>query len=253
MNATPIRSFAIAWHFLTIVRISKSVHEATREEMASSWLWFPLVGLCLGGLLVAIDRGGTFFLPKLVLDVLLVAVLITVTGALHQDGLADTLDGLGGGRTPAERLSIMRDPHLGAIGAVGLVLDLALRVVGFHTVPDDVRPHVLVCMPMLGRWGMIVGAWRAVYARPEGGLAAPFLAHLSGRQVLGATAFTAAVAVWQLGWPAALMACGLTVLVARGVTYGAGRFIGGITGDILGAINEFVEIAFLLLPWRTDR
>jgi adenosylcobinamide-GDP ribazoletransferase len=97
------------------------------------------------------------------------------------------LDGLAGGKTPAERLPIMRDPRIGAIGATGLFLSLLLRYAGLMALPQALRVPALVCMPALGRWAMVALAWTSPYARAEGGLAASFLTHLSWHHVVVST------------------------------------------------------------------
>jgi adenosylcobinamide-GDP ribazoletransferase len=170
-----------------------------------------------------------------------------MTRGLHQDGLADTLDGLAGGRNVPDRLTIMRDPRIGAIGATGLFLSLILRYAALVSLPEALRLPVLLCMPAVGRWGMVIGAYGATYARVEGGLAAPFLAHLSGKHVLGATVLMVCLTVWFFGAVAAIQVLLIEGLVSRLATIFCHHFFGGITGDTLGATNEVVEITFLLL------
>jgi len=241
------RPLVLAWHFLTAIPFSPALHEAAPRDLARSMGWYPLIGLVLGGILAVVDRGLSLLLTPMLVDVMLIALLVALTGGLHQDGLADTLDGISGGHTAIERLRIMRDPHIGAIGATGLVLDVMLRISGLQAIPDELRPQALLCFPLFGRWGIVVGAWGSRYARAEGGLAAPFLAELTWRHVGMATLLTVPVAVWLLGGMTALVSSGATILIARGVTGGLGRLCGGITGDMLGAVNELVEIAVLLL------
>ena len=161
--------------------------------------------------------------------------------------MADTLDGIAGGRTPADRLSIMRDPRIGAIGATGLFLSLILRYAALMALPHSLRVLALVCMPALGRWAMVTLAWLSPYARTEGGLAAPFLVHLSLLHVLGSTFILASALVLMLGVSGAvvILVGGSAVVVA--VQAGCRSLFGGITGDTLGATNELVEILFLLV------
>jgi adenosylcobinamide-GDP ribazoletransferase len=94
---------------------------------------------------------------------------------------------------------------------------------------------------------MVVGAYGATYARAEGGLAAPFLAHLSGRHVIGATLLMVALTVWSFGAVPALGALLIEGLFSRLATTFCRHFFGGITGDTLGATNELVEVTFILL------
>lgn len=241
------RPFVFAWHFLTAIPLSRSHHEPTAAELATSMAWYSTVGLLIGGLLALADSGLRWFLTAEVVNVLLIVLLVLLTRGLHQDGLADTLDGLAGGRTAADRLPIMRDPRVGAIGATGLFLSLLLRYAGLLALPQSLRLPVLICMPALGRWAMVTVAWSSPYARSEGGLAASFLTHLSLHHVLLSSFVLAVALAAGLGLPAALatMGAGLgLVVLVRG---GCKKWFGGVTGDLLGATNELIEILFLLL------
>ena len=242
------RPFIFAWHFLTTIPLplSRAYHEPTAPELAASMAWYPVVGLLIGGGLIVADFGFTAIVSPAVVNVLLIVLLVLFTRGLHQDGLADTLDGLAGGRTATERLSIMRDPHIGAIGSTGLFLSLMLRYAGLMTLPQELRLPALLCMPAVGRWGMVTSAWISPYARVEGGLAAPFLAHLSWRHVALSTmvlmiALTAGFGV--VGACLILLAGVLIIVLGWRACRG---WFGGITGDTLGAVNEVIEILFLL-------
>ena len=244
---TLVRPFLFAWHFLTAIPLSRHHHEPTAMELASSMAWYSTVGLLIGGTLALADTVLTKLFALEVVNVLLIVLLIAFTRGLHQDGLADTLDGIAGGRTPADRLSIMRDPRIGAIGATGLFLSLILRYAALMALPHSLRVPALVCMPALGRWAMVTLAWLSPYARTEGGLAAPFLVHLSLLHVLGSTFVLASALVLMLGvsGAVAILVGGSAVVVA--VQVGCRTLFGGITGDTLGATNELVEILFLLV------
>lgn len=244
---TLVRPFLFAWHFLTAVPLSRHHHEPTAMELASSMAWYSTVGLLIGGTLVLADGVLTKLFTSEVVNVLLIVLLIAFTRGLHQDGLADTLDGIAGGRTPFDRLSIMRDSRIGAIGATGLFLSLILRYAALMALPHPLRVSALVCMPALGRWAMVTLAWLSPYARTEGGLAAPFLVHLSFLHVLGSTLVLVAALILAVGvsGAVAILVGGSAVIVA--VRAGCRTLFGGITGDTLGATNELVEILFLLL------
>jgi adenosylcobinamide-GDP ribazoletransferase len=246
VNSEGARSFLFAWHFLTAVPLSRAHHEPLPGELAGSFVWYPVIGLLLGGLLAGGDLLLSSVFPASIVNLLLIVLLVAVTRGLHQDGLADFLDGLAGGRTPADRLAIMRDGRIGAIGATGLILALGLRYAALLALPPDVRLPALLCLPAVGRWAMTVGALSAPYARAEGGLAAPFLAHLSFRHVLLATGLVAAPLLWLLGPSGAAASLLLAAGAARAGTALARRMLGGITGDTLGATNEVVEVVFLL-------
>lgn len=241
------RPFVFAWHFLTAIPLSRAHHEPTAPELAASMAWYPVVGILIGGGLALADLLLMQAFAAEVVNALLMVCLVLLTRGLHQDGLADTLDGLAGGRTPAERLSIMRDPRVGAMGATGLGLSLLLRYAGLLALPQALRIPALLCMPAVGRWAMVTLAWASPYARADGGLAAPFLVHLSWSHVLIATAVLTTALSLNLGLLSGLIALvgGASVVV---VLWAACRtWFGGITGDTLGATNEVIEIVFLLL------
>jgi adenosylcobinamide-GDP ribazoletransferase len=244
---TVARPFIFAWHFLTTIPLSRTHHEPTAPELAASMAWYPVVGLLIGGGLIVADLVLTaVIVSPTAVNVLLIVLLVLLTRGLHQDGLADTVDGLAGGRTPAERLAIMRDPHIGAIGATGLFLSLIVRYAGLMAMPHELRWPALLCMPAVGRWTMVTLAWISPYARAEGGLAAPFLTYLSWRQVtlstvIMAVALTGCFSV--VGAGLILLTGALFLLVAW---WACRSWFGGTTGDTLGATNEVSELLFLL-------
>lgn len=242
-----VRPFLFAWHFLTAIPISRTHHEPAAAELAASMAWYTTIGLLIGGILASTDLLlGALFRPEVV-NVLLIGLLVVLTRGLHQDGLADTLDGLAGGRTAADRLAIMRDPRIGAIGATGLFLCLLLRYGGLLALPQALRMPALICMPAVGRWAMVTVAWLSPYARAEGGLAAPFLSHLSSRHVVLSTLVLAAALVLGFGPQGAGIAGALGVMVVGAAWAACRSWFGGVTGDTLGATNELAETLFLVL------
>jgi adenosylcobinamide-GDP ribazoletransferase len=242
-----LRTFLFAWQFLTAIPLSRSTHDAKPEELAASMSWYPLVGCLLGALLVTADQLlGRVFSAE-VTSILLMLLLIGITRGLHQDGLADMVDGLAGGRTAQARLAIMRDGRIGAIGATGLFLALGLRYVGLNALPVGEHIALLIGMPVVGRWAMVVGAFHVTSARSEGGLAQPFLAHLSWRHVWLATVTAGIVLTLLLGPWSALCCLLIGTAVVRLSTVWFHRMFGGVTGDLLGATNEVAEILFILI------
>jgi adenosylcobinamide-GDP ribazoletransferase len=244
---TVVRPFLFAWHFLTAIPISRTHHEPAAAELAASMAWYTTVGLLIGGILASADVVlGSLFASEVV-NVLLISLLVVLTRGLHQDGLADTLDGLAGGRTAADRLAIMRDPRIGAIGATGLFLSLLLRYAGLLALPQPLRMPALVCMPALGRWAMVTVAWLSPYARADGGLAAPFLSHLSFAHVVISTLVLGAALVVGFGAQGTGLMMALGTMVVGSAWAACRSWFGGVTGDTLGAMNEVTEVLFLLL------
>lgn len=236
-------SLILAVRFLTVVPVPGRETQGVSALGRAAW-WFPVVGLFLGaGLAGALLVLHALF-PPLVAAALLVTVWKAVTGGIHLDGLADSLDGLAG-RDPARRLAIMRDSRIGVFGAVGLVLCLFLAVTALADLSGSVRTRLLMLAPVVGRAApLLVGGWLRL-ATPGEGLGAAFVAGLSrwagplsglgglalGGALLGPWGVVIAVAAWS----AALLWAGF-----------AARRLGGLTGDLLGAVVELAELGVLL-------
>lgn len=241
-----LNRFVMAWQFLTIIPVGRTHNWSSPEALAQSMMWFPLVGLLIGAILTGAMTLLDPIVARVVGDGLLVLVLVVLTRGLHVDGLADTIDGWVGGQTPERRLAIMRDPHMGAFGVMAVVLGLGLRYLGLSALPDAGRWIAVMSMPLIGRWAMVVGGLGMTYARAEGGLAQPFVAHLTKIHVLCATLCAAAWLVWAFGTIGAVTILALSALIARAGSFLSQRLCGGITGDVFGLINEVSEVAFLL-------
>jgi adenosylcobinamide-GDP ribazoletransferase len=226
-----------------LTRIPLGLRPPTRAEIAAAQPWFPVVGLLVGLVLLAIDRLAMRALPDASIDVLLVVALAAITGALHLDGLADAADGLWGGATPARRLEIMRDPHRGSFAVVAVVSALALKWAGLSALPSDVRVEAIVLFPCLARLAMLVCIAAFPYARSDGLGAGMRETSTPALLVGGATALVVAIALLGAGGLAVV-----AVALAAGLAVGwyATRLLGGVTGDIYGATVEVTE-AFTLL------
>jgi adenosylcobinamide-GDP ribazoletransferase len=228
--------------FLTALPVPRRAADAV--TLARALIFFPLVGLLVGALLLALDLLLAGFLPNGVRVALLLVAGIGLTRALHIDGLMDCCDGLFGGFTPERRLEIMRDSRVGAFGVLGAIVMLLLRFNGLTALSDPWLAVGLLLPPTLGRWAMTLAIVAYPYGRPTG-LGVAFKEGGSWRQVaLGAILATGlAAALW---WP-----WGMAVLpVAAALTAGLARFmqgrLPGLTGDCYGAINEVVEVVVLL-------
>jgi adenosylcobinamide-GDP ribazoletransferase len=217
------------------------------EELGRSVGWFPLVGLLLGGLLAGLDWGLAWLFPTGVTAALVLAVWVLATGALHLDGFLDSCDGLLGGRTPEERLRIMRDEHVGAFAVVGGVL---LMLVKYAALAGNANPlPALVLAPGVGRWGMALAVVAYPYARAEGlGRVMADNAGGSGEDFCTAllAVVAAAIAVGSGDWHA-LLAIPLALPAIWLVGWFVLRRLPGFTGDVYGALCELLETLVLLL------
>jgi adenosylcobinamide-GDP ribazoletransferase len=230
--------------FLTVLPLPASAGSA--QQLGRSMAYFPLVGLGLGLLLAGVHYVLLIFFPPSVCALLVLLLLIYATGALHLDGVADTADGMYGIRDRASRLRIMKDSRVGAMGVVALLCLLLLKVVTLTAIPPAVRWQVLIALPVVGRWMMVALAVLAPYARSEGGTGSVFVEAAGRRELLIATLILAAVLLGFFHlWGLTLLAALILAVIAL-ERYFRVR-LGGVTGDILGAVCEWSEAVFLLL------
>lgn len=225
-------------------------------EAAAAVLWFPVVGLLLGGIgagvMLAVGAGGASGARRLLGAVLAVALLAVATGGLHLDGLADTADGLGSRRPAEQALDIMRRSDVGPMGVAALVLMLLIQVAALAAVPrTSLAAAALVLAAVTGRVAVVLSTGYPA-ARP-GGFGALVAGRTSGPdRMLSAVLLCCAVAAAGLaagGWALAFRGLAATVagLLAGGllqlVTW---RRLGGLTGDVFGAIVEVSTAATLV-------
>lgn len=239
-----MRLYLIALQFLTIIPLPFAVR-CDKEDMGRSMAVFPLAGLTIGLLLAGVNWLLAPLLPRPLVDALLITLLAAVTGGLHLDGLADCCDGLAarGGR---ERfLAVMKDSHTGAIGAAGLVLGLLLKWQALLAVPLEMKWQALLLFLLLSRFGQVLTIVFAKNAR-QGGLGSALTASAGAPQLLLAGVITLPAAWWLMGGKG-LVVCA-AVIVSTGLFKSwSHRRLGGITGDVVGCINELNEILALIL------
>lgn len=232
----------VAARYLTIVPVPGR-HGGSLERLGRAAVWFPVVGLGIGVALVVVEHVAVRLFPPFLAALLVVTAWKIASGGLHLDGLADCFDGLMG-RDPTHRLAIMRDSRIGAFGAIGLILFLLLEITAFAELPAATRWRALLAAPAIGRAMPVLVARLFGAARPDGHGAA-FHAGLGRWPAPVVLLIAVVVAALALG-PAGLAA----VAVAALVTVAFGAFmrarLGGVTGDVLGAVIEAAELTVLL-------
>ena len=247
-----MKSFLIALQFLTIFSFGK--HTKDERVLGKSMAYFPIAGLILGGILVLVNWGFSILLAPLVADALTIIALIILTGALHIDGLIDTIDGFAGGKTKEEILNIMRDSRVGAFGIIGIVSLIMLKLVLLHEMPLEIKRGALLLFPVMGRWAMVVASSLSVYARKKG-TGKAFVDYCGRKELITASLITLIIAggfLKILGLELFLFILALTLLLAKFIS----RRIRGMTGDTLGAVNEIMEVGslfILFLLFNLDR
>jgi adenosylcobinamide-GDP ribazoletransferase len=238
-----MRSFLAALQFLTIIPVPGRA-ASSEWDMARSMAYYPLIGLCIGLILVLARHLFAILLPHTVVAILLIIILVLITGALHLDGFSDTLDGLGSGKSREEVLRIMRDSRAGAFGVVGVTCLLILKFTLVAEIPEETLDRSLLLMTVLGRWSMVQASYRSAYARPEGGLAKRVVERMGRREYLISTILALVLAASLLGLRGVFI-LGANGLLGYGIRQYFHRRLGGITGDVLGATNEASEVISL--------
>ena len=243
--ARQLRLFLCAVQFLTRLP-TPALSGFEPDWISRSARYFPLVGLLVGGACASVFWASSLIWTGWLPALLALATGVLVTGAFHEDGLADTADGLGGGTTVARRLTIMKDSRIGTYGALALGLTLAIKAAALATLPAGLGAWTLVAAHAGGRGASVLTMRALAYVRDvDGGKWKPAPSDLGFWEVLAALTFAAlplalspAGVVFQGLLAGALLALVL-VLVAR-------RLLGGYTGDVLGAIEQVFELGFTL-------
>jgi adenosylcobinamide-GDP ribazoletransferase len=239
---TQIRLLLTALQYFTRLRVPAWVGHA-QEQMAGAVRYFPAIGLVVGA-----SGAATLWLAAKVLPAPLPVILATVvtvlmTGAIHEDGLADTCDGLGGGATRERALEIMKDPRIGAFGAIALILMLLLKIAALSLMPVWTAMAALVAAHAFSRFCAVLVSFAGHYVGSvERSRASPVVGSVKLGDVLVAALF---------GLPA-LVLCGRSAIVAVVVALAllgllfrwCVQRIGGYTGDTLGAAQQITETGF---------
>lgn len=239
-----VRLFFIALQFFTRLPIPAWVgFEAAWLQHASRY--FPLVGCVVAAVAACVYYAAALVLPAPVAAVLSTAASIYITGAFHEDGFADTCDGLGGGMTKERALEIMKDSRVGAYGAIGIVCMLATKLSALAMLPQRVAVAALFVAHPLSRLAATALIWKLDYVRGEG-KAKPLAQQMTTAEFAIATITCALPAVYVLATNAMTPAAMLAAIIAAALAaLWLGRLfvrrLGGYTGDCLGAVQQLAE------------
>jgi len=238
-----LQDVALAVQFLTRVPIRSQTLDPARLNRAAAW--FPAVGLFVGGLAALVYVLVVPYLVRGLAALLTVFVMIMVTGGLHEDGLADSADAFGGGRTREDALRIMKDSRIGSFGAIALVLSIGGRVLLLSTLPAATVVPYLVSAQVLMRCTPLPLSALLTPAREREGQGQRLAGGTSGITVVLGTAMALAVTIFLLRASALEPVLAVAMVTgATGLYYQ--RRLGGITGDCMGATIQLSEIAVYL-------
>lgn len=242
-----LRALGVAVAFLTRLPVPSSIHQLAPGDLQRATSWFPLVGAFVGLVTASLAVFLDAHLPFAV--ALLVALLVEarLTGAFHEDAVADAFDAFGGGFSRERVLEILKDPRIGSYGALALFGAFLLRYEATQELPSGMFHAAVVAAASMGRLsGMLLLA--ALPTIPERASLGRDLATLPRARVAGAL-LCALPAIGWLAWldksSAALAVALCALVVAVAVRY-VGRRIGGSTGDALGTATYAVQLTTLL-------
>ncbi len=240
--------FLSAVQFLTRIPVPSQPYET--DSLARSVKFFPMVGIVVGGGAALLHLALAPHLPRLASAFLVLLYLVFVTGCFHEDGLADTADGFGGGNTREQILLILRDSRIGSYGGAALALSLIGRLVLIASLPLAQVPHYLIAAHVLCRWTTLPLSYFLSSARdPDSqqidGQGARIARLASTRTLIGGTLFSFVVVAFLLK-TSAIAPILLSIVLTAITGFYYKRRIGGVTGDCFGATNQLSEISVYL-------
>ena len=236
-----MKGFRCAWAFLTC--LPGGLHPDRDDTIGSAVPWFPVVGIVIGAITGAAYLGAVEFLDPFLAALVAVGLGAILTGAFHEDGLADTSDALGGS-SREHRLEIMRDSRVGTFGALALILVTLGKIGALQNLSGNDGLIALIAAHTLGRTGALALMLALPGARSVG-LGTAYTTHLPRRWVTVVVVLFVALAA--LSGVAGLVA---TAAILGGVLLMAAlghRGFGGLTGDVLGATEQLGELAVLIV------
>jgi len=244
-----LRNFIIALQFLTILPPGKKIN-LREENLASSTVFFPLVGIIIGAFLILIERITSFFPSLLMRTALIMVGWIWITGALHLDGFIDAIDGFATGGKKEDILRVMKDSFVGAKGIIALICLLMLKFFLLLEINPEYKSYALLFSPVMGRYSMVIGTYLSPYAREEG-LGKAFFNHKTIKDALWSTLIVIIVGLALFNLTGFYL-IGSNLLISLLLIAYVKKRIGGLTGDTLGGLNEIIELTtlFSIYPIR---
>jgi adenosylcobinamide-GDP ribazoletransferase len=234
---------AAAFGLLTRIPVG---HVARAPAPRDVWA-YPVVGAVVGAAGGAVYAGASGVgVPSALCALLAITATALLTGALHEDGLADTADGFFGGATRERKLEIMRDSRIGTFGALALMLSTAIRATAVSTISRPLAVFgALVLAGTAGRAAIVMLSRMLMPARNDGMAAG--IGRSPGGAIIFALAISLAMAFAMLPPMKAVSVCAAATLGCLAVAWRAKTLIGGFTGDVLGAVEIVVECAVLIV------
>ncbi|MEW6409892.1 MAG: adenosylcobinamide-GDP ribazoletransferase [Nitrospirota bacterium] len=244
MSLTIFNSIITAFKFLTILPLGGYLPD--ERAIGKSIVFFPFVGITIGGILYISDYLLSTIFTRSVVDALLITVLVIITGGLHIDGFADTVDGIAGGKNPQDRLRIMKESNIGAVGVSCVVLLLLIKYSALLSIIEVQKGGALLMAPMISRWSQVQAICMGKSAR-EDGLGRIFIENGSAVKFLFATAFVTSMTIFVLPLIKVLLLLAIIFIISLIFLVFFNRMFNGVTGDAIGSVSEINEVIVLLV------
>ena len=242
-----IRAALDACSFLTILPFPcPLVGDHAEERMVKALAWFPLAGALVGAAAGGIAWLAWHGFGQAIGAWFGLAAMALLTGGLHLDGFADTMDGLGCWRDREKTLEVMRDSRIGATGAAGLIFLLAIQWSAVRQMTPEFWVPALAGIGALSRFGMVLSAQLFRYVPGRSGVGRLVTERRSPGSVAVALGLAAGIALACFGLKSGITLLAGGIAAAWGMNLFFSRWLGGVTGDTMGAVNEIVT-TFLLL------
>lgn len=244
-----MRSFVFALQMLTRIRLKDIQFD--ERLFGRSGMYFPLVGLILGGTLIVVEILAGILFPPMAATAAMLVGLVVLTGGIHLDGFMDTVDGVFSGRPRERKLEIMKDSRVGAFGALAVFCLLLFKFGLFSGLAGPEDYPALIMMTVFGRWALTYAIARFPYARDEG-MGKLYKLYTGSFELAVATVMAVAIAMAAGKAGGAVIFC-LSVLFTHLLCSYLNRVLGGLTGDTYGFLNELTEVFVLALYLPLER
>ncbi len=240
-----MNTFLTALMFFTRIPVPANL-PYSKELLNRALRFFPAVGAIVGVVGVAVLWLALYIFPLHLAILLSMVATIFITGAFHEDGFADFCDGYGGGMTKERILEIMKDSRLGTYGTIGLVAVLAVKFLTLATIPVPHLFTVLITGHVFSRFVPVVLVYTTPYIREDAMSKAKPIGNQTSEKSLLIALFTAILPFFFFSWMTIL-----TVTIVSAAIFLLFRMYimkrtGGYSGDVLGALQQLIEVGFYL-------
>lgn len=231
--------------FYTRIRVPRSV-VCNEQTLSDAFRYFPLVGVLVAAICAGLYAGMSMVLPREMVTMGVMVASILLTGAFHEDGLADFFDGFGAGHDKEMILRIMKDSHIGTYGVIALILALMLKFQLLMALPEWAVIPALIAAAAVSRFWPVLIVRISTYSRQENSKSAHTKLGLSTLNLTLAMLFSLPFA-FLFSWLTALAILVVGLLFTLAFNAYCKRWIGGYTGDCLGALQQFSELIFYII------